>query len=51
VPRQLDVLPAAIDRAAAQASKDGGTLATIKSRLYAPALAALRDREANRIVA
>ncbi|HEY8584337.1 MAG TPA: enoyl-CoA hydratase-related protein [Capillimicrobium sp.] len=47
--RAVDVLPAAIDRAGAQAAKDGGVLATIKQRMYAPALAALADREANRL--
>jgi enoyl-CoA hydratase/carnithine racemase len=41
VPEQ-EVLPRAIERAAALAGKDRGTLATIKGRLYAPALAALR---------
>jgi enoyl-CoA hydratase/carnithine racemase len=41
------VLPAAVERAAALAEKDGPTLAAIKQRLYAPALAALRDRDAN----
>ena len=46
---ELDLLPAAVDRAAAQAAKDGGVLGTIKQRMYAPALAALRDREANRM--
>jgi enoyl-CoA hydratase/carnithine racemase len=46
---ELDVLPAAVDRAASQASKDGGVVGTIKERMYAPALEALRDVEANRI--
>ena len=39
-----DVLSTAIRLAAAQAGKAGPTLATIKSRLYAPALTQLRDR-------
>lgn len=43
------VLPAAIERANALAEKDGGTLAIIKQRLYAPALGVLRDREANKL--
>lgn len=43
------VVPAAIARAAELAGKDPATLATIKSRLYAPALAALRDENANRM--
>jgi enoyl-CoA hydratase/carnithine racemase len=43
------VLPAAIERANALADKDGPTLGTIKSRLYAPALATLRDVEANKL--
>ncbi|MBU7596817.1 enoyl-CoA hydratase/isomerase family protein [Streptomyces sp. P38-E01] len=37
------VLAAAVERAAAQVGKVGDTLGTIKSRLYAPALALLRD--------
>lgn len=43
------VVPTAIARAAELAGKDPSTLATIKSRLYAPALAALRDQDANRM--
>jgi enoyl-CoA hydratase/carnithine racemase len=43
------VLPAAIERASALTEKDGTTLGIIKSRLYAPALATLRDREANKL--
>jgi enoyl-CoA hydratase/carnithine racemase len=43
------VLPAAIERASALADKDGTTLGIIKQRLYAPALATLRDREANKL--
>ncbi|MFI5793670.1 enoyl-CoA hydratase-related protein [Streptomyces sp. NPDC051677] len=39
------VLATAVDIAAAQAGKAGDTLGTIKSRLYTPALAALRDTE------
>ncbi|MCK1795515.1 enoyl-CoA hydratase-related protein [Streptomyces sp. XM4193] len=38
-----DVLATAVERAAAQVGKVGDTLGTIKSRLYAPALALLRD--------
>ena len=34
----------AVDTAAAQAGKAGATLATIKTRMYAPVLALLRDR-------
>lgn len=41
------VLPRAIELAAALAGKDPATLATIKQRLYASALAALRDRANN----
>jgi Delta3-Delta2-enoyl-CoA isomerase len=41
------VLPRAIDLAAALAAKNPPTLGAIKARLYAPALAALRDRDAN----
>lgn len=41
------VLPQAIARAAELSAKNGATLGAIKQRLYAPALAALRDREAN----
>jgi hypothetical protein len=41
------VLARAVELAAANAAKLGGTLATIKERMYAPALAALRDAEAN----
>src|SRR4029077_749890 len=40
------VLPRATELAAALAHKDPATLATIKQRLYADALAALRDRDA-----
>ncbi len=39
---EQDVLPRALARASALAGKDPGTLRTIKQRLYAPALAALR---------
>lgn len=38
-----EVLPRAIERAAALASKDGATLAAIKEGMYAEALALLRD--------
>jgi enoyl-CoA hydratase/carnithine racemase len=41
------VLPRAIELAAALAAKNPQTLGAIKRRLYAPALAALRDRDAN----
>lgn len=41
---EQDVLPTAIERAAPLAAKAGPTLATIKQRMYAPAIAALRDR-------
>lgn len=44
------VLPRAIERAAALAGKDPTTMATIKQRLYANAIAALQDREANALV-
>lgn len=44
-----EVVPAAIARAAELAEKDPTTLATIKQRLYAPALATLRDTDANRL--
>ncbi|HWV84203.1 MAG TPA: enoyl-CoA hydratase-related protein [Capillimicrobium sp.] len=44
-----DVVPSALALAADQAPKDGATLAAIKQRMYAPALAALADREANRL--
>ena len=43
------VLPRSVAIAAALAGKDPSTLATIKQRLYAPALAALGDRDANAI--
>lgn len=42
------VVSQAVQLAAAQAGKDGGTLATIKSRMYARELELLRDRTANR---
>ncbi|MFY9468562.1 MAG: enoyl-CoA hydratase/isomerase family protein [Solirubrobacterales bacterium] len=41
------VLPVALARARAQANKDPATRKKIKQRMYAPALATLRDREAN----
>lgn len=41
------VLPDAVALAGAQAGKDGTTLGTIKSRMYAGALATLTDRAAN----
>lgn len=43
------VLPVAVERAAALAEKDGATLGTIKQRLYAPALSVLRDAAANKL--
>ncbi|MGK2878351.1 MAG: enoyl-CoA hydratase-related protein [Solirubrobacterales bacterium] len=43
------VLSAAVERADALADKDGATLRIIKQRLYAPALATLRDVEANEL--
>ncbi|GAB3200294.1 enoyl-CoA hydratase/isomerase family protein [Geodermatophilus arenarius] len=43
-----DVRPAAVEIAAAHAGKAGPTLGTIKSRLYAPVLALLRDAVAPR---
>ncbi len=42
------VRSAAVDVAAANAGKAGDTLATIKARMYAPALRVLRDRTAPR---
>jgi enoyl-CoA hydratase/carnithine racemase len=44
------VLSHAVELAAAQAGKDGGTLGTIKKRMYEPVLDALLDRERNRLV-
>jgi enoyl-CoA hydratase/carnithine racemase len=43
------VLAQAIELAAAHAAKLGSTLGTIKERMYAPALAMLRDAEANQL--
>jgi enoyl-CoA hydratase/carnithine racemase len=43
------VLAQAVELAGAHAAKLGGTLATIKERMYAPALATLRDSEANKL--
>jgi enoyl-CoA hydratase/carnithine racemase len=45
-PEEL-VVSQAVQLAAAQAAKDGTTLGTIKSRMYAHELAVLADREAN----
>lgn len=45
------VLPLAIERAARLAEKDPATLGVIKQRLHAPAIAMLRDEDANRISA
>ncbi|HYF24621.1 MAG TPA: enoyl-CoA hydratase-related protein [Baekduia sp.] len=44
-----DVLPAAIAQVAPLAGKDPATLGVIKERMYAGVVAALRDRERNRI--
>jgi Delta3-Delta2-enoyl-CoA isomerase len=44
-----DVLTRAVELAGANAAKLGGTLATIKERMYAPVLATLRDADANRL--
>jgi enoyl-CoA hydratase/carnithine racemase len=43
------VLARAVELAAAQAPKLGVTVGTIKARMYAPALATLRDAEANKL--
>lgn len=43
------VVSVAVARATELADKDGTTLGIIKSRLYAPALAVLRDPEANKL--
>jgi len=45
------VLARAVELAGAQSQKLGGTLATIKQRMYAPALATLNDAEANKLFA
>jgi enoyl-CoA hydratase/carnithine racemase len=42
-----EVLSRAVERVAPLAKNDGGTLATIKGRMYAREIALLRDREAN----
>ena len=42
---EQDVLPGALERAAALAGKDPATLRTIKQRLHEPALAALRGSQ------
>jgi enoyl-CoA hydratase/carnithine racemase len=44
------VVSQAVEMAAAQAGKDGGTLGTIKKRMYEPVLEALHDRERNKLV-
>lgn len=44
-----ELLAQAVELAGAHAAKLGGTLATIKERMYAPALATLRDPDANRL--
>jgi enoyl-CoA hydratase/carnithine racemase len=43
------VVAQAVELAGAHAAKLGGTLATIKERMYAPALATLRDAQANKL--
>jgi enoyl-CoA hydratase/carnithine racemase len=48
-PEQL-VVPQAVQLAGGQAGKDGGTLGTIKSRMYEDVLSALRDRDLNKLV-
>jgi enoyl-CoA hydratase/carnithine racemase len=45
------VLAQAVELAGAHAAKLGGTLATIKQRMYAPALATLQDAQANKLFA
>jgi Delta3-Delta2-enoyl-CoA isomerase len=45
------VLATAVELAATQAGKLGGTLSAIKERMYAPVLATLRDAEANKLFA
>jgi Delta3-Delta2-enoyl-CoA isomerase len=45
VAHEDDVLPSAVELARPLAGKAGPTLGTIKSRMYADALAALRDQE------
>lgn len=42
---EAEVRPAALEIATAQAGKAGPTLATIKARMYAPALDLLRDKD------
>lgn len=44
-----ELIATATARAAELAGKNGATLGTIKQRLYAPQLAVLRDREANKL--
>lgn len=44
------VVSQAVQMAAAQAGKDGGTLGAIKKRMYEPVLEALHDRERNKLV-
>jgi Delta3-Delta2-enoyl-CoA isomerase len=44
-----DVLAQAVELAGTHAAKLGGTLGTIKQRMYAPVLATLEDPEANRL--
>ena len=44
-----EVLAQAVELAGTHAAKLGSTLKTIKARMYAPALATLRDAEANKL--
>jgi enoyl-CoA hydratase/carnithine racemase len=44
-----EVLSAAVELAGTHAAKLGGTVGTIKERMYAPVLATLRDAEANKL--
>ncbi len=44
-----ELLASAVERARALASKDPGTQATIKGRMFGPILETLRDRDANRL--
>ena len=47
--KENQVVPSAVELAAAQAGKDGATLGAIKSRMYQLPLAILGDREGNRL--
>jgi enoyl-CoA hydratase/carnithine racemase len=44
-----EVLSAAVELAGTHAAKLGGTVGTIKERMYSPVLATLRDAEANKL--